>query len=354
MKSSNHKINLFIRRGISFLISFSLVFVSLIVNINAATVTVNHTSITISNSNPGSVANEDIAWTPSNTSTAVSTIFITYATTATGTTVPTGLSVPATPTISLTGFGAATATGSYASGVLTVTLSTATVASSSGVSVTVDGVTNPSAGVFYVQVNVSSTTATSGTIDYGVMATETVAQVTVSGTMDPSLSFSITGIASGTATSTTGGQNATTVTTTATAIPFGTFLITTTNVAAQQITTTTNANYGYTVTLQENQALTSSSSATIPDVTAGAWTTNSTTGFGVNVTGGDANTTLFTGNTIYEPIPHNTSTLTLATKTSPTSSSGDSEYVNFQLGVTAAQPAGTYTNNIDYVVTPTY
>jgi hypothetical protein len=73
------------------------------------------------------------------------------------------------------------------------------------------------------------------------------------------------------------------------------------------------------------------------------------------VTSGDYNSTLFTGNAIYEPIPNSGSTpVTLASKSSTTSSSGDSEYVNYQLGVTSAQPAGTYTNNLDYVVTPTY
>lgn len=315
------------------------------------TVTVTHASITLTNSNPGTVADETLAWTPGNSTTSVTGITIQYATTSTGATIPTGLTMAATPTVSISGFGSATGTGAYNSstGVLTVTLSTATAASSSGVSVIVNGVTNPSAGTFYVQVT------SNGSGDYGVMAAATVAQVVVTGTMDPSLSFTVTGVASGTSTATTGGQNTTTVTTTSTTLPFGHFNIAATNVAAQQISTTTNAAYGYTVTLQENQVLTDISASTIPNVTAGTWTTNTTTGFGVNTTGGDTNTTLFTANSIYEPIPVNPATpVILATKSSATSASGDSEYVNFQLGVTAAQPAGAYTNNLDYVVTPTY
>lgn len=340
---------------VSFFIILSMSSTLFLQSVSAAgTVTVSHASITLSNSNPGTAANETISWNPSNTTTAVATIDIQYATTATGTTVPSGLAMSATPTVTITGFGSATATGAYNSstGVLTVTLSTATAASST-VSVTVDSVTNPSAGTFYVQV--TSNSSAPAVIDYGVMATTTVAQVVVTGTMDPSLSFTVTGVASGTTTAITGGQNTTTITTTSTTLPFGHFNVASTNVAAQVISTTTNAAYGYTVTLQENQLLTDASSSTIPNVTAGTWTTNTTTGFGVNVTSGDANTALFTANSIYEPIPVSPATpVTLATKSSATSSSGDSEYVNFQLGVTAAQPAGTYTNNLDYVVTPTY
>lgn len=336
---------------VSFFVILSMSSVLFLQSVSATTVTVNHASITLSNSNPGTSANETLAWTPGNSSTPVTSITIQYATTATGTTVPTGLSMATTPTVSISGFGSATATGAYSSstGVLTITLSTATAAASSGVSVVVNSVTNPSAGTFYVQVT------SNGSGDYGVMATATVAQVVVTGTMDPSLSFTVTGIASGTSTSTTGGENTTTVTTTSTTLPFGHFNVAATNVAAQQISTTTNAAYGYTVTLQENQILTDASSSTIPNVTAGTWTTNTTTGFGVNVTSGDYNSALFTSNSVYEPIPVlGSSPITLATKSSATSSSGDSEYVNFQLGVTAAQPAGTYTNNLDYVVTPTY
>ncbi len=347
---------IYLYRLVLILASLSLIFSVFLGDVIAAgNVTVSHASITLSNSNPGTSTNEKIAWTPSDTTDAISTISIQYATTATGTTIPSGLTMSATPTVTISGFGSATATGAYSSstGVLTVTLSTATAQSSSGVSVTVDNVTNPNAGVFYVQVSVETSTPT--VVDYGVMATETVAQVVVSGTMDPSLSFTITGVASGTATSTTGAENTTTVTTTATTVPFATLSVSSTNVASQEITTTTNAANGYTVTLQENQLLTNSGGSTISNVTAGTWTTNTTTGFGVNVTQGDANTTLFTSNSIYEPIPVSPSTpVTLASKTSPTTSSGDSEYVNFQLGVTAAQAAGTYTNDLDYVVTPTY
>lgn len=345
-----------IKRSLASLVSFFIILsMSSVLFLQSAfatgTVTVSHASITLTNSNPGTVADETLAWIPGNSTTSVTSITIQYATTATGTAIPAGLSMAATPTVSISGFGSATGTGAYNSGtgVLTVTLSTATAASSAGVSVIVNGVTNPSAGTFYVQVT------SNGSGDYGVMATATVAQVVVTGTMDPSLAFTVTGVASGTSTATTGGQNATTVTTTSTTLPFGHFNVAATNVAAQQISTTTNAAYGYTVTLQENQVLTDASASTIPNVAAGTWTTNTTTGFGVNTTGGDTNTTLFTANSIYEPIPVNPATpVILATKSSATSASGDSEYVNFQLGVTAAQPAGTYTNNLDYVVTPTY
>ena len=192
-------------RFLSFLVIFSLISVSSIQTINAASITMTHASLTLSNSNPGTSANETLSWDPSNTTSTISTILVQYATTATGTTIPSGLSMGSTPTVSVTGFGSATATGAYDSstGVLTVTLSAAT-APTSPSTLTIDAVTNPSAGVFYTQVSTETSTPT--LVDYGVMETQTVTQVSVTGTMDPSLSFSVTGVASGTSTSTTGGE----------------------------------------------------------------------------------------------------------------------------------------------------
>jgi len=346
-----------LRVSLSILASAFFLFSAFTGNVYATNVTQSNTSLALGNSNPGTSTTYTLGWTPSDTTDSVKFILIQFATTAAGTTIPTGFTMGATPSIVLTGFGAATGTGAYNSGtgVLTVTLSAGTAASGSGVTVAISAVTNPNAGVFYAQI--TSETVTPTLTDYGVAATESVANITVTGTMTPSLTFTVAGVASGTTTGTTGAMNTTSVTSTSTTIPFGVWTALTTDAASQLITTTTNASFGYTVTLQENQALTYNAS-TVSDVGASTtWSNGSTIGFGVNTTNGtngDTYSTNFSGNTKYQPISHSPSVLTLASASGTTNASGDSEYINYQTEVSAAQAAGTYTNTLDYVVVPVY
>jgi len=323
-------------------------------NLPQNTVTATNASITLSNSNPSAVTTDVIAFTPADTTDNVQTIFLQYATTANGTTMPIGLSMSGTPTVTVNNNGTSLPnTATYASGLVTIVLTSATalIATGSAVSISIPSVTSPNAGSFYVQIITQGTSVKD--LDYAVTAAETLTNVTLQLNVDPYLLFTVQGVASGTATGTTGAMNTTTATTTTSNIIFGGLNVGT-NTASQLITTISNGSKGYTVTLQENQALSDGFSHTIANISANTtWSNGSTTGFGVNVTNatsGDTNTGSFSGNTKYQPIPVNATTLTLATTSGVTAVNGDSEYANFQIGIAVTTVDGNYANNLNYVV----
>jgi hypothetical protein len=332
---------------------------------HAANVSISNASVQMSSGLPGaSSVTHTITFTPSDTTDTITRILLQYATTATGSTVPTGLVIGGTPTVIVKTNGTTVAnTATYSSGLVTVTFTTPQTLSSGGATtLAIAGVTNPttSGTYYYVQVTVQKAGPT--TTDYGVAENEVLSSVSISGTMDSTLSFTVTGLPTTSATNTiTHALNNATITTTSSSIPFGSFNNNdsgTNNVGVQAITTATNATNGYSVYLQENQTMTNGNTP-IPDVSTNTnWTNGTTVGFGVNVqngSNGDTSTT-FTQKTndVYQPIPVNTNSLTLATTTGVTSGSGDSEYVIYQVGVNADQVAGSYSNTLDYVVVPDY
>lgn len=329
----------------------------------AQNVTTTQTSLSISKATPGGTSITDaISFNPSDTTDTVKYIYVQYATTATGSTTPTGFSMGATPTVTLKTNGTTIAnTASYASGLVTITITTAQALSGSGATtISIPSTTNPtgSGTTFYTQITCE--TAATAVTDYGVAESEVTNDVTLSGIVDPVLVFSVSGVTSGSGTAaTTGGMNNATVSSTANTIALGHLAINgsgNNNVAVQQISTQTNAVNGYTVYLQENQSLTNGS-ATIADLGANTtWVDGTTAGFGVNVTNstnGDKGAA-FGANTTFQPVPINATTLALASKASLTNTSGDSEYVIFQVGVTGSQASGTYSNTLDYVVVPQF
>lgn len=318
-------------------------------------VTISKTSLALTNATASAVTTHTLSFTPGDTIDAVKSITIQYATTAGGSTVPTGLSMSATPSVSVTNNAVNVPnTASYASGLETITFTTATVLSATGsaVIITTPSITNPNAGNFFV--NITALAADNVTVtDSGVAEAVCVAGIALSGTMNPSLSFTISGI--GNNISNLGAMNTTTGSASANAINFGTFLVGT-NTAAQQIVTATNAANGYSVYLQENRVLTAGI-ATIPNISGNlTWNNSTTLGLGVNVTAGtngDVNTSLFTSNLLFAPIPVNVSNLVIATKNAQTTGN-DTENVIYQLGINASQAAGTYGNSLSFVVTPNF
>ena len=326
-------------------------------------ITATSTYFSVTNSNISQAApTYKFSWNPADTIDTVNKIQIDLCTTPSGTcTVPAGLAMSATPTVTVTGFATNTntATWTVGTGIILITMTTPG-APGATVTASVTVTTNPSSGgSIYAQIS-DYNTGLSILYDYGVGGTVIVSNIAINGQVDPNITFTVAGLATGggsggaCGTTTTGSNQNCSATSTATAIAFGTFSTTTTNSATQSITTSTNATHGYTVTLQETQALTSGAN-TIANVSASTtWTLNTTLGFGVGVTGGDVYTTNFSGNTIYQPIPVNATTLTLASKTSPTTGAGDVEFVNFEIGVNTLTPAGYYSNSVDYVVVPTF
>ena len=340
-----------------------------ITSLPQSTTTTSKTSLGLGNSNPSTATTETVGFTPADTSDSVATIEIGYITAAGSNTIPTGLSMSATPTVTVSSNGTSlpnTAVFISANDTVLITITTPVALSATGsaVVITITTVINPYASTFYAQI--ATLGGTNTLLDSALAESQSITNITTNVEVQPNLTFTVAGLATGggaggaCGTTTTGSDLNCTVTSTATAISFGSLSTSTTNSATQKITTTTNANFGYTVTLQENQTLTdnASNTYTIANVAASTtWTLNTTQGFGVslsNGSNGDTYTTNFSNNTKYQPVPVNATTLVLASKSTETNTAGDIEFVNFQIGVSASGAAGNYTNVLDYVTLPIF
>jgi len=175
---------------------------------------------------------------------------------------------------------------------------------------------------------------------------------TASGT----LVFTVDGLPSGTNTA----GIVTDVTTTATAVRFGSIVSSSPIEAAQRLTVTTNAAIGYILRLYQNQPLVSDGSRNIPSVSGtnaspGQWsipagqtgaygyhTTDATLGSGVATRFADNNTYAQLDGTPRE----------IAYSSVPVTD--ESTDVVFKIELTSTQAAGTYNNTLTYIVTPVF
>jgi hypothetical protein len=192
--------------------------------------------------------------------------------------------------------------------------------------------------------------------------------VTVTASVDTSLTFTVAGVASGQAVN--GDAVTTSAGATATALPFGTLAPGTAKTLAQTLSVTTNATNGFAVTVIQNQNLVSASGADIDTFKDGAstatptaWTTplgtldtEATYGhYGITSEDADLNTDEF-GTALYAG---NLSTpRTVFSHTGPadgsTANKGQTR-VAVKVQVTALQEAATdYNNRLIYVATPTF
>lgn len=276
-------------------------------------------------------------------------------TTNPSTTAPTGLTTTSAAKVSVTGGGLTDGNWTLhnaTNGILQYEFATGQASTNSQIVITTSTITNPSVGSFYAQVATYSTLTThtcSGLVDQSnVMALVTTGGVATSVTVDPTISFSVTGTSGA-----INGGPASNPITDSLRIPFG-------NVsaggsatsAAQLLTTSTNAASGYFIYIRNTQLLTDSNADTIraqsgtPSSPASfdgstsqssfAFTTNSTTvSMGSNQWAG-----LTTSNVSidHQTAPQNAKTLS----------------VEYQLQLSNVQPPGTYSNVITYTATPTY
>ncbi|NBV76676.1 hypothetical protein EBR66_00710 [bacterium] len=194
-----------------------------------------------------------------------------------------------------------------------------------------------------------------------------LSNVTVTASVDTSFTFTVAGVASGASV-----NGDTTSTTTATAIGFGTLVPTVPVIAAQDLTVTTNAVNGFSVTVQEDQNLTSANGADIDlfkdgneNVAPTTWTSPTNTlgqektysHLGISsedatLTAGDEfGTSLYAGNfgsttrqVFYHNGPANGSTANIgATR------------VGYKIEIASLQEAANdYINRITYVATPVF
>lgn len=174
-------------------------------------------------------------------------------------------------------------------------------------------------------------------------------------TVNPTLSMTVAGLASGSAI----GSVTTNIDTSATSVVFSNLQVGSIKIGAQQITITTNAVAGYTVSIQQDTDLTKSNGTTIAAVTASnaspaAWPVGITTGrFGYHTT--DA--TLCTGTTgrfsaddTYAAAT--SSPFEIACNTGP--ATGETTKLVLKTEVGALQPSGNYKNKFTYITTAQY
>jgi hypothetical protein len=120
--------------------------------------------------------------------------------------------------------------------------------------------TNPGAGSHEIVLTV-------GAADTGSTRVAIVAPVVVTAAVDTSFTFTVAGLPGGTDVN----GLLVTGTSTATAIPFGALTASNASSAGQQLSVSTNASYGFAVTVQTDQQLTSSSGADIDGFRNGAF-----------------------------------------------------------------------------------
>ena len=209
-----------------------------------------------------------------------------------------------------------------------------------------------------------------GASDSGDTRVAIINHVTLTASVDTTLTFTITGVAFNQ--SVNGDVSTTTATgTTATLMPFGVLASGSPKILAQDLSVTTNARNGFVVTVIQNQNLLSSTGADInlfkdgsANVAPTAWTaplatlgTENTYGhYGITSEDSDLNgdefgTALYAGNfgtTTREVFSHNGPADGVAPDIGLTR-------VGIKIGVSSLQEAGNdYTNQLIYVCTPTF
>lgn len=289
-------------------------------------------------------------------------------------TVPAGFS-PGSPTLSsdnIAGSGRTTTDPNSSGERFRVVVGTPATQNSQQMQLTFTGVTNPSGTntSFFVRVRTFSDTG-SAEIDSGVAAAATLntTSIGMSATVDANFTFAIAAVNSGG----TVNSESTTVTTTATTIPFGTQTPSTPSVGAHDVTITTNAGNGYRVTASHSATaqsgfppLISGSTNNIDTFTGtnaspavwsepGGSTANTNTGFfgytteDASLCTGTANRFTDTGN---EWAGSTTTGEEVVCSTAGVSS--QTTRLGWQLEVNSIQPAGTYTGTVILIATPTY
>lgn len=198
-----------------------------------------------------------------------------------------------------------------------------------------------------------------------------VSGVTVSATVDESLTVAVNAVSAGAACDDNGGTP-TEITTTATTVPFATVATEAFYNGCQRIDVDTNAAGGYTVTVAQTQLLTSGANTIAEgtcdgacnDTTLGGWETATNNGFAYCADDRAGNAGADAGIAAADQCDDATP-LYYTFFTDPTEPSvdfmfssgpvsGDQTNVSFHLSVPGDQSAGTYQNVIYYVATPTF
>lgn len=288
--------------------------------------------------------------------TAVRSVKAEACTTASGTcTTPSGFSgASADITGQPSGLGAASSwTDDSNAGNLRVTHASNVTAPSGAVTITWNTVANPTADntTFYLRVTTYSDSAYSSALDTGTIAVSTAEQITVSATVDETLTF---------CTGTSGITNASCSGATGSAVALGTITPSTTGASISQIGVSTNASTGYAITVTGN-TLTSGAN-TLTALASQVASSQGSSQFGINL---KDNATPNIGS---EVSGAGTATATANYGTADqyrfvsgdiiaSKASADSHRlftVSYIANVAGNTPAGNYTTNLTFVATPTF
>lgn len=354
------------KKALTLLLIIVLVATSFAYNIQSAKAgALTTASNKITNSTPSAVNVQYVTqWTFPSTDT-IRCMQIQYTTTASGSTIPTGMTTTSASKLSISGGGLTDGswTGYYTTnGTLQYENSTGQASTATPVTITTNGITNPSStGVYYAQIRTYSGLAThacSGEVDHVTVAFAVTAGQALSVDVDPSLSFAVSNLANGitiNGASTTVNISAANVNT----IPLGHINSSANVIVGQSLTVQTNAVNGYTVYASYSGTLSDGAGTphTIADHTGTNGTPTSFPSAGTSAFGYTTSSTTLSGTgTRFQSnkwAKFETWGYEVAKKTTKTSGD-DVTNVGIQVGVSGSQEAGTYTTTIIYVATPTY
>ncbi len=292
------------------------------------------------------------------TTSAIKCIQLVFSTTAAGSAAPSGIN---TNSVALVGTSTYIPTpGSWAAsgstnGTIKITFASGeTPAGATGRTVVLSGITNASTAgtTYFVKFNTyNNTDCATSPVDSTVLAYQYTTGQSVSLTVDPALTFTISAIASGS----TVNSATTTVTTTPTTIPFGTVTSGANAIAAHDMTVVTNAGSGYTVYTRYSGALTSGTN-TIADfagsnATPTAFTAAGTEGFGYTTSSTSLAGTAARFNS-NKWAAFTTTGVEVAHSIAPVSS--DVTRIGYQIGISGTTKAGSYTTSVILTAVPMY
>lgn len=346
-------------------LAWAFVIASVVINSGSVwAATLSSASVSLSDPRPSATATEYNFQGSSVSLSAIRCIKVIFATTATGTTKPTGMVTASGITLDATSDyvptpGNWSRGGADADGTVTFTNATGeTPASASGRNWILDGFTNSSTAdtsFFYRFSTYNNTDCSTSPVDSVTVAFILTNGQTLSLTVDPTLSFTVNAVA---ASQSCNGATSTQAST-STTIPFGTVTSASNSIVCQDLQVATNAGNGYTVYIRYTGQPTSGSftisghSGTNASPTAFSaagteaygYTTNDATLQAVAVdrftsAGGNkwaANTTT------NAEVAYDSAAVTSATTR-----------VGHQVGIAGTTEPGTYTTTVIYTATPVY
>ncbi len=303
------------------------------------------------------------------TTSAIKCIKFVFATTATGSTVPTGFdSSVGAVALNAGSTNYVPTPGSWSldkttNGTLLLTLAGGeTPASASGRTVSYDGITNSNVAdtAYFLRISTfNNTDCATSLVDSGTVEFINTNGSTLSLTVDNTLTFTVNAVGASQACDSDTSPATTTAASTATTIPFGTVTSAANSLVCQDLTASTNATNGYTIFARYTAAPTNALSQTIADWTGSngtptAWSSAGTEGYGY--TTNDATLGTGTGNRFTASGPNYAAmTTTNAEVAYEAAGVTSTTYrIGHKVGVSLTTFPGTYTTTVIYTCTPIY